>query len=220
MVLMLDASSKKSYPGSGQVWYDLSGYNNHAALEGAIFSSENNGIIKTVDASNPIVINDHPSLKFTDEFTLCIWVKFYSIANEETGFQTIFGKPAYYNYGIIAEWYSSNNELLADFTDELGFRNGIGLLYPSLTDWNFIAFSYKKNGGINNLAFHLWKSENVESVYGTVAENTRVLTNEEPLHISDYDFNINIGTAYAYNRALSFAEIQQNFNSMRSRFQI
>lgn len=218
LVLMLDASSKKSYPGSGDAWYDLSGYNNHATLNGGVFSNENNGIIDTSGSSSSIIINDHPSLRFTQEFTLCIWVKFSNIINDS--YRALFGKPAFYNYGIIVEWYG-DNELLVDFTDSTDeARHGIGGIFPSLTDWNFISYSYKMNGGSNNQAVHLWKPTGLESFYATLESNLEILTSEEIVQISDAGLNIKIGAAYAYNRALSFSEMQQNFNSMRTRFKI
>jgi hypothetical protein len=36
VVLYLDASEKKSYPGTGNIWYDLSGYNNHFKCKGYV----------------------------------------------------------------------------------------------------------------------------------------------------------------------------------------
>ena len=39
LVLNLDASNNSSYPGSGTTWNDISGNNNNALLNGAIFSN-------------------------------------------------------------------------------------------------------------------------------------------------------------------------------------
>jgi hypothetical protein len=38
-ILYLDATNVNSYPGSGNIWYDLSGFGNHATLYGAISES-------------------------------------------------------------------------------------------------------------------------------------------------------------------------------------
>ena len=35
LVLYLDASNTVSYPGTGNVWFDISGYGNHFNLQGA-----------------------------------------------------------------------------------------------------------------------------------------------------------------------------------------
>lgn len=39
LVLNLDASNSSSYPGSGTSWNDISGNNNNALLNGAVFSN-------------------------------------------------------------------------------------------------------------------------------------------------------------------------------------
>ena len=38
LVLHLDAANRKSYPGSGSTWYDLSGNNYHGSINGATFA--------------------------------------------------------------------------------------------------------------------------------------------------------------------------------------
>src|SRR6056300_893270 len=39
LVLCLDAANRKSYPGSGSTWYDLSGNNYHGSINGATFAN-------------------------------------------------------------------------------------------------------------------------------------------------------------------------------------
>lgn len=43
LVLHLDAGNSKSYSGSGNTWYDLSGNNNHFTLVSSIFDNTNGG---------------------------------------------------------------------------------------------------------------------------------------------------------------------------------
>ena len=217
LVLCLDAANKKSYSGSGSVWRDLSGYDNHAYLNNINFLNKNKGIIKTIGTSDPIVIPDAPSLQFTQQFTLCIWVKFNNVISEY--YRTLFGKPSYLNYGIIVEWYG-DNELLVDFLDTSSQRNGLGGFFPSLTDWNFISYSYKMNGGDNNQAVHIWKGNKLESYYATVAPNTQILTDNENMYISSEFLNIEVASACAYNRSLSFQEILQNYKALKGRFNL
>lgn len=217
MVLMLDASNKKSYPGSGDIWYDLSGFDNHASLNGAQYSNNYNGIIEKPIGTPSINIPDDTSLRFVDSFTLCIWAKFY---NTPTYYRTLFGKPAYYNYGIIVEWYTPNAPLLADFTDVNNLRNGLGLLYPSLVDWNFITFSFDRYGGENNLNFYVFSKDIFSSLSNTLPSTKSIKTNVDPLLIGGSDLKIDVGSAYAYNRALSYKEVIQNYNAMKSRFKI
>ena len=41
LALLLDASFTKSYPGTGQIWYDLSSFNNDATLSNGAYYSDN-----------------------------------------------------------------------------------------------------------------------------------------------------------------------------------
>lgn len=52
LVLFLDATNKKSYPGTGTVWYDLSGLNNHFTLYNAPTYSSGNGGYLTFNGTN------------------------------------------------------------------------------------------------------------------------------------------------------------------------
>lgn len=55
LVLSLDAANRKSYPGSGTAWFDISGNNNHFTLyNGVGFNSVNGGIL-TFDGVNDYV---------------------------------------------------------------------------------------------------------------------------------------------------------------------
>ena len=52
LVLCLDASDRNSYPGSGTVWRDLSGNNNHFTLYNGVGYNLNNGGYLTFDGTN------------------------------------------------------------------------------------------------------------------------------------------------------------------------
>ena len=58
MVLYLDAKDSNSYPGNGNIWYDLSGYNNHGTISGATYNSGEGGGI-SFDGSNDKIIIPH-----------------------------------------------------------------------------------------------------------------------------------------------------------------
>lgn len=49
LVLHLDATNQKSYPGTGTTWYDLSGNNNNASLVNGPTHSENTFVFDGVD---------------------------------------------------------------------------------------------------------------------------------------------------------------------------
>jgi hypothetical protein len=76
LVLHLDASALESYPGSGTIWYDMSGNDNHGTLtNGPTFSSDSQGYIN-IDGINDYVTIPHSSYwSFgTGEFSIEMWI--------------------------------------------------------------------------------------------------------------------------------------------------
>ena len=72
LILYLDAANSNSYPGNGNTWFDLSGNNNHARINGPTFS---NSQIKhfTFDGSN----DDITSMNLSSYTNLTIEVWYY-----------------------------------------------------------------------------------------------------------------------------------------------
>jgi len=216
LVLCLDAANSKSYIGSGTTWNDLSGNNNTGTLtNGPTYSGGNGGVIITDAVDDYISINDSTSLRLTTGFTVGMWVKFNNAIS--TSYKNLIGKPTYTKYGIIIEWYG-NNPLLADFISTGGGRNtGTGLLYPSLTDWNYVVHSYDKNGGVNNQRFHVWNSGTYNSAYYTTG-TLDIETSSDPLLIGGGGASLTISCAWVYNRGINYNEVLQNYNATKGRF--
>lgn len=216
LVMCLDAGNQKSYPGSGTAWNDLSFTGNNATLvNGPTYSGANGGVIITDAVDDYISVNNSASLQLTTGFTVGMWVKFNNAIG--VSYKNLIGKPTYTKYGIIIEWYG-NNPLLADFISTGGARNtGPGLLYPSLTNWNYVVHSYNKNGGANNQRFHVWYSGVYNSAYATPGA-LDIETSTDPLYIGGAGAGLTIGYAWVYNRGISNNEVLQNFNATRSRF--
>lgn len=75
LVLCLDAANPLSYPGSGNVWYDISGNNNHSDLiNGVSYSTENSGNM-IYDGSNDYVRLQSNNIELSTNFTLSFTFK-------------------------------------------------------------------------------------------------------------------------------------------------
>ena len=73
LVLCLDAANRKSYPGTGTAWTDLSGRGNNGTLtnmDGTNFNSANGGSL-TFDGSNEFV--NCGTINLQQNFSLEIW---------------------------------------------------------------------------------------------------------------------------------------------------
>jgi hypothetical protein len=77
LVLSLDAANKKSYPGSGTAWTDLSGAGKSGTLtNGPVFSSDNVGIIDFDGSNDYIQLQSDGTGTFNNQiFSLGMWFK-------------------------------------------------------------------------------------------------------------------------------------------------
>ena len=144
LVLALDASSGRSYPGTGTTWYDLSGQGNNATLNNGT-SWNSSGYMSTDGIDDYISVPNDASLQVTTGFTQVIWVKLNNIT--AVGYANLFGKPGYTKYGMIVEWYGGN-PILFDFTNTSG-RN-TATINAGSGSWIMIAQSYNAAGGSDN----------------------------------------------------------------------
>ncbi len=77
LILELDAANRKSYPGSGTTWTDLSGNGNTGTLtNGPTFSSANGGSIVFDGVDDYVNCGNASSLNFerTNSFSFCFWI--------------------------------------------------------------------------------------------------------------------------------------------------
>lgn len=78
LIQILDASNPASYPGSGSIWYDISGYNhNMSSSFGATFPSYNNNQFNFNGINNAVSTFITSSL---NAFSLVTWTKIGSLA--------------------------------------------------------------------------------------------------------------------------------------------
>jgi len=214
LVLALDAASKNSYPGSGTVWTDLSGNGYNGTLTNSpTFDSGNGGSI-VFDGTNDYV-NCGTPLTFTDSFT----INFYFKTTATGSTKVIMGM---YN-GSGGDWWIG----LADFTP-----NRINFSFGSPTKADISSTNAVNNGAWYNATCVYNKSTNSTLLYINGVLNS---TGSVPTTITQAGGNLMIGTfgsslgfyfpgnianTQIYNRALSAAEISQNYNATKSRFNL
>lgn len=206
LVLWLDANDKTSYPGTGTVWRDLSrSYNIGTLTNGPTFNSANGGSI-VFDFSNDYVkINSFADILSKTTYTKTAW--FYMNS---------------YKYNIVsggdtaqhAFWMAGTNKLSAG-------HNGAWQTVTSTTSlllntWYFGVVTFNTTTG-----WSLYVNGNLEST----SSSTTTFSGTGGILIGAYIDAQNlwdgrIAIASVYNRVLSQAEITQNFNAQRQRFNI
>lgn len=229
LVLELDASDRNSYAGNGTVWNDLTGNQYNATMSGSVaYSSSLPSSFQYVNASNNYFLgNNDLTGSVIDGVTITSWIK----VNDTSIRSVIFSK--YNNTGIPgyvfeagtagALWTSSirffAQGTVAASTDYRGASNAItqGVIYFTAVTFNYAtkttamylngsALSATQAGGTpTNISSDWYKSTPLYRV-GSYRPAAIV------------DSAMNQYTVAVYNRALSQAEIQQNYNAQKSRF--
>ena len=208
LVLALDAANNKSYPRSGTTWTDLSGNSNTGTLTNSpTFSGANGGSI-VFDGVDDYV-GCIGSLTVTAA-TFITWIRrngsqveysgiLFSRGTSITG-MNFFGGTNRLGY----HWNASTSTYLWDS----------GLTVPDLT-WCMIAVSVTSTSSTAYLCqIGITSATNVVSHASTVLDSIRIAADSQ----SPRFFKGNIAAAQIYNRALTDAEILQNYNATKSRF--
>ena len=214
LVLCLDAGNTKSYSGSGTTWTDLSGKGNNGTLtNGPTYSSANGGYF-TFDGTNDYIsFASQVSADLTSGFTFGFWIKVPSAQNN-TGWNYILSdRDASPNGDYEIGIYSNNN------TNFLFKDNDIvpATISTTLgTGWNYLVFGQNSSFGrfiyLNGV---LKASSSVVSGNSTI-EFDKLFIRENTIN----PFKCDSSLIHLYDRELTAAEVQQNFNALRGRFGI
>lgn len=212
LVLQLDAANRKSYPGSGTVWSDLSGNSNNASLlNGPTFSSEFSGNL-TLDGTNDWIDCGNASIFSPPLLTASIMVRCSSFSTRPH----LFGRGS----GSAGNFY-----MVIETNGTFRFYNDIGTGWViaantpafSLNTWTYVTVTH--DGSFSRIFYNDtqqastvrvgnlrdWQSNTLQ--IGTISSGTSLT-------------NGNVAFAHLYNRALSAGEIAQNFNALRGRYGI
>jgi hypothetical protein len=203
--LMLDAGFVPSYPTTGTTWYDLSGstFSNPVLQSGASFSSSlGNGSI-VFDGTN-----DYCSTSLSKTFTsMTIQVWFYGDSSNQAVSQPIVSNRVGGNItqlllnagGNLSVGYNWNNSI---------YSSG---LVPDYYGWHFISVSVSPTVAVAFL--------NGSTTSNTTSHSSTTLTQLEIGRDSNGLYlNGSIASVYIYDRALSNAEVLQNYNATLGRY--
>ena len=105
LVIDLDAMNPSSYPGSGEIWYDLTGRGNNANLFNGV-SWHPSGYFYLDGANDYISVTNTPDLDFPGDFTLEL--VFLMTPRLDS---TWDDGPAFYGYGTMYRRFDNGNSL-------------------------------------------------------------------------------------------------------------
>jgi hypothetical protein len=208
LVLALDAGNRKSYPGSGTTWTDLSGRGNTGALVNTpTYSSTNGGSLVFNGSSQYVNCGNATNLQITVG-TISAW---FNANNGNSGYNGIIAKQSAW-----ALFVADNILNTYDWGNATGRSTGITV---GNSTWNYAAMTFTETVGTpsNNAIIYLNRNPVLTTTVRHSNHTVQVQIGEAN---ASQNFGGNIAQASIYNRVLSAAEIQQNFNALRGRFGI
>lgn len=212
LTLNVDAGNPYSYTGVGFDWYDVSGNSYICTLiNGPTYS---NGAI-VFDGTNDFVDLTYPysvsiAASGNAARSMFVWIKTTYTSNQ-----------AFISTGTAANSQSFNLVKYGSYVGVMGYNNDY---YPSsgaagvtLTDnvWHYIGVTFD---GTNLRTYVDGRLDNTSGTltYSTTGQNNFI---GKSSHTGNENYtNGSMGMVHVYNRALSGAEVLQNYNATKGRF--
>jgi hypothetical protein len=220
LVLALDAADQNSYTSGSTTWKDLSGNGNSGSIQpGCTYTSQNLGGIGT--SGSYIALNTSSNLRLDkSDFTIISAITFTSTPpSYVTFFYQGYGNGAFANSSFQFGRYTDSGTLEINF-------------YGPQAIYNFGAGSFTSGSTFIAACTFISSSQSVTFFNNGIFSNQIAAGSNFAMTSFDYaqigrrysggpGYNDLLGNVYltqVYNRALSKAEILQNYNAQKSRF--
>ena len=213
LVLCLDAANRRSYPGSGTSWLDLSWNGNNSTLTNGPVYYHNKGGYITFDGSNDYAdfyapnlgsVTTVESFAYINSSILRMFMgwQYYDVymyggrLGYNTGNSDIYGlsASAVSSLGAFNHWTHYVFEMVshpASYTSNKIYINGVSQTLSQQLGSEYSAYKVFNSG---NGRISGWRA------------NTNLIT------------SMNVASFRIYNRALSQSEITNNYNALKGRF--
>lgn len=202
LVLHLDAADVKSYPKSGTVWYDRSGNGNDGVINGPTF--ENN--TWSFDGNNDIVTVDSTAFNKTvdDEMSVGIWM--CPLKNGSSYQELVCNRESTFNWMLYQ--HIDGGEI--SFHGAGQYKSSY---IPTLNKWIYVIATVKSR--ISKVYVNGNKEYEGEYFFGGNLPS-KMGIGKIPNDLEPYYGKI--AMVQFYSRALTQAEVLQNYNATKSRF--
>ena len=217
LVLALDAANKKSYPGSGTTWYDLSENNYNTALQNGP-SAASTGSAPTLffdGTDDYALVTGTGDFSITPGFTVCSW---YFITSFDDYPNLIIKGPSSV-YGLAEHTFGIRYEGSGTFRYSIVHTTATRVDITTnrsvdLNRWVHLTANYD---GTTMKAYFNGEESISTTVGGTPISYAGNIAIAAAGNGSD-QWNGHISSVYLYNRALTASEVLQNYNATKGRF--
>lgn len=220
LVLALDAANTRSYPGSGTIWYDLSGFRNNATLVNSptFSATSNSGLFSFLDTSFQYATV--PDIGSLSQFTVETWCR---VGKSLTGKVTSVVTNQY-DLSTKLNFSIGTNNAPITYNMTFGYFNGAWRNvtgFPALLNtWYHLVGTY--NGNLLNF-YNNGNLDTQLSYTGTPQSGGEIRIArrwDDVANSATNFFSGDISVVKIYNRQLSAAEILQNYNALKSRYNL
>lgn len=211
LVLNLDAGFVGSYPTINTTWYDLSGNSNNSTLtNGPTYDTAVSGniVFDGIDDQCPFYA---PNLGTTT--TVEMWTKCISL-----GGKMFFGWLYYdvWTQGDTIGYNTGNSDIF-------GMSNSLVSSLGIVGNWKHLVFEMRSDVPYTNNKIYVNSiNQSLSQQYSSENSGTRNFNNGNGTICGwlggGYYMNQQVSTFRVYNRALTQAEITQNYNAQKGRF--
>lgn len=217
LVLNLDAGNLKSYPGSGTTWTDLSGNSNAGTLtNGPTFDSANGGSLVFNGTNQYGVCSALANYNFGSALTVEFVHKNVSSANYRGVVSNVYitGTGFDFRYGRENYFGGTNNGTRLGCIITTSVTTYSVNINAEVNLWGHYCFTY--NGSVLQ-SYKNGQAFTSIAASGSLGSNTNPVTIARNSNNGEYLLG-SLPVVKLYTRALSAAEVTQNFNALRGRY--
>jgi len=215
LVLCLDAANKRSYPGTGTTWTDLSGNsNNFSLINGPTFSNTNLGNI-VFDGADEYLLISSLVWDYNVNFTIQFWFNTNSLGGVN-GYGLFFNGSTGANTNRVQIAGDSNGSIyLNTVGSSVGddFVSAAGLV----TVGKWFNFAAVRNSGVITTYLN-GTSVASGNVNYSVSQQSNLYVGFVRSSGALWYLNGRMSSILINNRVLTASEILQNYNATKSRF--
>lgn len=228
LVFYMDPANPKTYPRTGTLVSDLMSTTQSGSLVNTpTFSTDNAGIFGFDGTNEYLSFNGNLGVSGFDK-TISIWAKF-EVSTDILRLADLTNSTANY-LGFYVDINNTPGTLACGYGDGLG--RGIAnrrsyqttsTIFPKFDEWYNVVIIPKTN--ITTVPLLYVNSTEITTLAynsgtaSTVNWNYKIYINVVNLALTPVYYKAKVGTIQVYNRILTQAEISQNYNALRSRYQ-
>ena len=227
LALYLDAANKKSYPGTGTVWTDLSNnIRNGTLTSGPTFDGGNKGSIVFDGTDDCVVMDNSVSISTTAPFTVYLWMN-HNPRTSGTLFHRMITlrSSATQPLGIAFVNANTNGYSGLYLTAASDWVKGSTGYYPTVNTWGLLTVTYNGAGSTTGTNFKMyWNAVDIGFTANPSATSVSI-TNDSFLGgrrstADDQYYRGKLSNFMLYNVEHSLTQIYKNFNTLRGRYGI